>query len=245
MKKFSKTLSALALGTVLMVPGSVFASTDTNETQLISEEMVRLTVTNEATNETTRSLATTSTESKEFTLKQYNDNGVTVYGFDVEDPSYRQAAMSYINKLTGDTGAVFQPVGLLPGESEYQNDTQTDGNAMSYAWKINTAGNWDNNFEGGQSSAWNGSGNASYIVLNQNISVSGIGVTVSWPPGVSGSSTSGSWQSQPIKDNVAGASFAGMKVSGTSWATSFSENGDVYVNNRVYRPVTYIKFSVF
>lgn len=69
----------------------------------------------------------------------YNDNGVTVY--------------SFINKLTGDPGSSPQTRGpLRPGESEYHNDTQNDGDSIAYAWKRNTAGTWDNNFEGGQSS---------------------------------------------------------------------------------------------
>ena len=60
-----------------------------------------------------------------FTLNTYNDNGVTVYSFDVEDPAYRQSAMDYINRLTGDPGISRGP--LLPGQSEYHNDTKYDG----------------------------------------------------------------------------------------------------------------------
>ena len=123
---------------------------------------------------------TRSAETKEFTLSTYEDNGRTVYSFDVEDEEYRQAAMEYINELTGDPGPTPQTRGILqPGESEYHNDTQYDGDAMSYAWKRNTAGQTDNNFEGGQSSLWSGSGNCDYIVLNQGISVSGIAVSIS------------------------------------------------------------------
>lgn len=81
----------------------------------------------------------------------------------------------------------------------------------------NTAGQTDNNFEGGQSSLWSGSGNCDYIVLNQGISVSGIAVSISWPPSVSGSGSSASWQSQPVYDNVAGASFNGLVVGGTAF----------------------------
>lgn len=147
-------------------------------------------------------------------MKTYNDNGVTVYSFDVEDEECRQAAMEYINKLTGDPGSSPQIRGpLRPGESEYHNDTEYDGDAIAYAWKENTAGTWDNNFEGGQLSGWTGSGSCDYVVLNQGISVSGIGVTISWPPAVSGSGSSASWQSQPIYENIAGASFSGMKQS--------------------------------
>ncbi len=120
-----------------------------------------------------------------------------------------------------------------------------DGDAMSYAWKRNTAGQTDNNFEGGQSSLWSGSGNCDYIVLNQGISVSGIAVSISWPPSVSGSGSSASWQSQPVYDNVAGASFNGLVVGGTAFSCTFSENGDVYVGSRIYRPTTTIKFSYF
>lgn len=73
--------------TILSEPLTINTKGIVEQMELISEEIVQLTVTNEATNEPIRSLATTGTESKEFTLKQYNDNGVTVYGFDVEDPS--------------------------------------------------------------------------------------------------------------------------------------------------------------
>lgn len=152
--------------------------------------------------------------------------------------------MKYINELTGDPGLSAQTRGvLLPGQTEYHNDTQYDGDAMSYAWKRNTAGVGVNNFEGGQSSLWDGSGNCDYIVLNQGISVSGIAVSITWPPSVSSSGNSGSWQSQPVYENVAGASFNGMKVGGAAFSCTFSENGDVYKGNRIYRPVTYIKFS--
>ncbi len=49
---------------------------------------------------------------------------MTVYSFDVEDEKYRQSAMEYINKLTGDPGLSAQTRGvLLPGQTEYHNDT--------------------------------------------------------------------------------------------------------------------------
>lgn len=57
-------------------------------------------------------------------------------------------------------------------------------------------------------------GSCDYVVLNQGIFVSGIGVAISWQPAVSGSGSSASWQSQPIYDNIAGASFSGMKDGG-------------------------------
>lgn len=236
MRKIVRTISAIAMGVAMLVPTTAFASANSGAT-LVSTEKVTLTP-SEAT--------TRSAENKEFTLKTYDDNGVTVYSFDVEDEEYRQAAMEYINKLTGDPGPSPQTRGpLLPGQSEYHNDTQYHGDAMSYAWKENTAGTWDNNFEGGQSSSWTGSGNCEYIVLNQGISVSGIAVSITWPPAVSGSGSSASWQSQPIYDNIAGSSFSGMKVGGTAFSCTFSENGDVYVGSRVYRPTTNIKFSYF
>lgn len=235
MKKILKVILVITLVIIVGLPTTAFAAE--SEATLISTKQVIL---------TSSGTSTRSVESKEFTLETYDDNGVTVYGFDVEEPEYRQAAMDYINQLTGDSKSILQTrAPLNPGESEYHNDTQYDGNARSYAWKRNTAGTWDNNFEGGQSSAWMGSGNCSYIVLNQGISVSGVAVSISWPPAVSGSGSSGSWQSQPIYKDVAGSSFSGMKVGGTAFSCAFSENGDVYVGNRVYRPVTYIKFSYF
>ena len=183
---------------------------------------------------------------KEFTLDVYDDNGVTVYSVDADDENYRESAMEYVNMLTGDSKHEAQLSGLLkPGQSEYHNDTQFDGNAKSYAWKKNTASSTGNNFIGGQASLWLGSGSCDYIVLNQNINVSGFGVSISWPPSVSGNGKSGSWQSQPIYKDVASASFKGFYVSGTAFSCSFTENGDVYKGGRIYRPVTYIKFSYF
>lgn len=235
MKKMLKSALALAMGAVMLMPVTAFAAED--EPTLISTQEVAL---------SPSGANTRSAETKEFTLSTYEDNGRTVYSFDVEDEEYRQVAMEYINELTGDPGPTPQTRGILqPGESEYHNDTQYDGDAMSYAWKRNTAGQTDNNFEGGQSSLWSGSGNCDYIVLNQGISVSGIAVSISWPPSVSGSGSSASWQSQPVYDNVAGASFNGLVVGGTAFSCTFSENGDVYVGSRIYRPTTTIKFSYF
>ena len=180
MKKMLKSALALAMGAVMLMPVTAFAAED--EPTLISTQEVAL---------SPSGANTRSAETKEFTLSTYEDNGRTVYSFDVEDEEYRQAAMEYINELTGDPGPTPQTRGILqPGESEYHNDTQYDGDAMSYAWKRNTAGQTDNNFEGGQSSLWSGSGNCDYIVLNQGISVSGIAVSISWPPSVSGSGMS-------------------------------------------------------
>jgi len=244
MKKNLKVVAVLTLCAALIMPSTAFASSDSSTPQLISEKKVQLTV-----NSNGVSSLLSRAVNKEFTLRTYNDKGVTVYGFDVEDPEYRQSAQEYINGLTGDPASSYgeiQSFGiLLPGQSEYHNDTQYDGSAVSYAWKRNTADTWNNNFEGGQSSLWSGSGNANYIVLNQGISISGIAVTISWPPSVSGSGNSASWQSQPVYSNVTGASFSGMTVSGTAFSCSFSENGDVYVGSRIYRPVTYIGFSYF
>lgn len=235
MKKFFRSVLAVTMGAVMLMPLTAFAAE--NEPTLISTQQVTLT----PSDATTR-----SAESKDFTLNTYNDKGMTVYSFDVEDEEYRQAAMEYINELTGDSGPTPQTRGVLkPGDSEYHNDTQYDGDAVSYAWKRNTADSTANNFEGGQSSLWSGSGNCDYIVLNQGISVSGIAVSISWPPSVSGSGSSASWQSQPIYDNVAGATFDGLRVGGTAFSCTFSENGDVYVGSRVYRPTTNIKFSYF
>ena len=167
MKKMLKSALALAMGAVMLMPVTAFAAED--EPTLISTQEVAL---------SPSGANTRSAETKEFTLSTYEDNGRTVYSFDVEDEEYRQAAMEYINELTGDPGPTPQTRGILqPGESEYHNDTQYDGDAMSYAWKRNTAGQTDNNFEGGQSSLWSGSGNCDYIVLNQGISVSGIAVS--------------------------------------------------------------------
>ena len=219
----------------MLMPFTAFAAE--SEPALVSTQQVVL---------TPSGTMTRSVESKEFTLSTYNDNGRTVYSFDVEDEEYRQAAMEYINELTGDPGPTSQTRGvLMPGQSEYHNDTQYDGDATSYAWKRNTADLTGNNFEGGQSSLWSGSGKCNYIVLNQGISVSGVAVSISWPPSVSGSGSSASWQSQPIYDNVAGASFSGLRVGGTAFSCTFSENGDVYVGSRIYRPTTNIKFSYF
>ena len=114
---------------------------------------------------------------------------------------------------------------------------------MSYAWKRNTADTWKNNFEGGQALLWDGSGNCDYMVLNQSVVVYGFSASITWPPSISTSSNSSYWQSQPIYENVAGASFSGMKINGTAFSCEFTENGDVYKAGRIYRPMTYIRFD--
>uniref|UniRef100_UPI003AB4CD3E hypothetical protein n=2 Tax=[Ruminococcus] torques TaxID=33039 RepID=UPI003AB4CD3E len=169
MRKIVRIISVMALGIAMFVPTTAFASSN-SDAILVSTEQVTLT----SSEGTTR-----SAENKKFILKTYDDNGATVYSFDVENEEYRQAAMEYINKLTGDPGPSPQTRGpLLPGQSEYHNDTQYEGAAMSYAWKRNTASTWGNNFEGGQSSSWTGSGKCNYIVLNQGISINGIAVSI-------------------------------------------------------------------
>lgn len=140
MRKIVRIISVMALGIAMFVPTTAFASSN-SDAILVSTEQVTLT----SSEGTTR-----SAENKKFILKTYDDNGATVYSFDVENEEYRQAAMEYINKLTGDPGPSPQTRGpLLPGQSEYHNDTQYEGAAMSYAWKRNTASTWGNNFEGG------------------------------------------------------------------------------------------------
>lgn len=235
MKKFLKTISAMTIGVIMFMPMTAVAAG--NEATLISSEQVAL---------STSDATAKSAETKEFTLETYNDNGVTVYSLDVEDEEYRQDAMEYINQLTGDPGSSPQTRGglLLPGDTEYHNDTQYDGDAASYAWKRNTIDdNLKNSFEGGQSTSWDGSGNCDFIVLNQNIKVRGAAVSISWPPSISVDGYNGSWQSQPIYANIAGASFNGLKVGMTAFSCEFIEGGDVYVGSKIYRPITDIKFS--
>lgn len=235
MKKMLISVLSLVMGAIMLIPATTFATED--DLSLISTKKVAL---------SPSGINTISAEAKEFTLNTYEDNGRTVYSFDAQDEEYRQAAMEYINKLTSDPGFTPHTRGvLLPGQSEYHNDTQYDGSAMSYAWKRNTFDSVRNNFEGGQSTVWYGSGKCDYIVLNQGISVSGIAVSISWPPSVSGSGNSASWQSQPVYANAAGASFSGLEVGASAFSCTFSENGDVYVGSRIYRPTTNIKFSYF
>lgn len=228
MKKVLKVAVATILSAILFLPTTVSASE------------------NKITLSPLKVNAGSEFESKEFNLKTYDDNGITVYGLTAEEPEYCQVAMDYIKQLTGDIEQHNIPCGpLLPGQSEYHNDTQYVGKAMSYAWKRNTAVDTYNEFEGGQATSWTGKGKCSYIVLNQGINIGGIGVTISWPPSISGNGNSGSWQSQPIYNNIAGSSFSGLRVSGLAYSCSFSEGGDVYVGSRVYRPMTYINFSLF
>ena len=113
MKKMLKSALALAMGAVMLMPVTAFAAED--EPTLISTQEVAL---------SPSGANTRSAETKEFTLSTYEDNGRTVYSFDVEDEEYRQAAMEYINELTGDPGPTPQTRGILqPGESEYHKQT--------------------------------------------------------------------------------------------------------------------------
>lgn len=241
MNKIFKTLSAVILGFVITSPTFAYATSETNTPKLISEETVQL----NSINQNSKSIV-----SKDFTLKTFEDNGVNLYSLDVNDPSYQEAANEYIIKLTGDTDENnhIQTLGvLLPGQSEYHNDTQYDGSAMTYSWKRNTAGigSSANTFEGGQATSWTGSGKPTSIVLNQSITVKGIALSISWPPSLSISGYTGTWSSQPVASTSVGASFGNMKVSGPATSVTFSESGDVYMGSRIYRPTTYIKFSLF
>lgn len=236
MKKILKMVSTITLSVAMLTSMTAFAA-DENEATLISQEQIILT----STDTVTRCM-----ESKEFTLSTYDDKGVMIYGLDVDDPEYRQAGMEYMKELIGDLGYGVQTQGLVgPGDSEYQNDEGTDGTAYSYAWKRNTPSTWENVFEGGQATSWTGSGNCDFIVLNQGIAIKGVFVSVSWPPAISVNGTSGSWQSQPVYENIVGATFTNLVVGATAVSCEFSENGDVYKGKQIFRPATNIKFSYF
>ncbi len=237
MKKIIMSI-LIAITSIMFSPSIIFADDDSDNAILISTEQITLYKSGQQTSRVS--------ESKEFTLKTYNDNGILIYSINVEDEEYRESAMDYINMLSGDSSFVIEPrAPLAPGDSEYHNDEQSHEDAVSYAWKRNTASTWYNNFEGGQATGWYGDGNCDYIVLNQTISIGGIFVSVSWPSSISGGSNSASWQSQPIYENVVGASFDGLQVGGTAFSCTFTECGDVYKGSKVYRPTTCIKFSYF
>lgn len=233
MKKMIK-LTAIAMAMVMMFPNAAMASRKINDSAPIDlSESVR--------------------------IEKTINNNATVYTANANTKAEKEAAFEMIRALSGDpmafgkngnagdlNGDVYEPnAPLAPGQSEYHNDERWHGSAYSYSWKRNTASTWANNFEGGQSTLWNGNGNCSYIILSESINVNGIAVSVSWPPAISGSSSSGSWTSQPIYSNVAGSSFTGLTVGWSATSVTFSDGGDVYVGNSIYRPYTYIKFSFF
>ena len=72
MKKMLKSALALAMGAVMLMPVTAFAAED--EPTLISTQEVAL---------SPSGANTRSAETKEFTLSTYEDNGRTVYSFDV------------------------------------------------------------------------------------------------------------------------------------------------------------------
>lgn len=233
MKKMIK-FTAIAMAMVMMFPCTTMASRKINDSTPIDLfESVR--------------------------IEKAINNDAIVYSANANTKAEKKAAFEMIKLLSGDPmafaekgvvydtkGDVLEPNAPLPtGQSEYHNDEKWHGNAYSYSWKRNTASFWNNNFEGGQSTLWNGNGNCSYIILSESITVNGIAVSVSWPPAISGNSSSGTWTSQPIYSNVAGSSFTGLTVGWTATSVTFSDGGDVYVGNSVYRPYTYIKFSIF
>ncbi len=157
----------------------------------------------------------------------------------------------YLNKISseeveegiGDEAIEQGP--LAPGLSEYHNDVGTDGDAYSYAWKTNAPTFRDSNtFSGGQTTMWLGNEDCDYITLNQSITVGGLFLNITWPPGLYGNGSSASWQSNPIKSRMATASFSRFIVQGMAYSCTFVESGDVYVGSRIYRPHTYIKFSL-
>lgn len=246
MRKYLRIIISFAIALVLFGTESKAYAKDNKPIHLYSRSVTLSSDLKEdsSTVQRTATARLSNLPDKKFKLDAYNDNGTIVYSMDVDDEKYRQLAEEYVNKLTEDPKNEIQLLGRLEnGESEYHNDKQYDGKALSYAWKRNTAYNNGNNFVGGQTTSWKGNGNCDYIVLNQNIKVSGVGISITWPPAVSSNGNSASWQSQPIYKNVASATFKGFYVGGTAFSCSFTESGDVYKGGRVYRPVTYIKFS--
>jgi len=239
MKKLFCILLTLVLCVAIAVP--VVAAP-----QPISSEVVELTVQDSQT----RNIVT-----GDFTLNTYYYNGVTMFTFDVEDPDFRMAAMQYLMGRSGDpTHGGYLP---LPRQaSGYQNDTRSDGSATAYAWK-NLIESAPRVIEGGQSAGWFGTGTANSIVLHQRIVVtpsSGFERTdrIIHPAGntVSNDRLSSTWRSPThTNTNIAGASGTTLQFprsylgQGSINTVSFTEGGDITINNRTHRPSTFIRYN--
>lgn len=190
---------------------------------------------------------------KTYELKSKLDNGITIYDLGAVDEKDRQLAFEFLKKLTGDTTVktIFDTNMGSPG-NYYGNDLQMSNNAWSYTWEqfnlSNTGvGLLGLNIDsyGGQTGGWSGSGTPNFIILNQTATFNGVSFTISWPPSMTGSSTSRSWQSQPIYNST---NVAADHAPINSWCMGFTsveyiDTADVYMGSQVYRPTSNVTFS--
>ena len=231
MKNIFKVLVCVLLTVTIIAPVNAYGS-------LVTTEKVPLTSTNQNNRGSRTQL---------FTLNVYDVNGTTVYGFDVDDPDFREAAMIYIAGLTGDpTIGGSEPLPRM--QSGYRNNTGQNGNASSYIWgQVTFNGSAPiatrYNVDGGASAGWFGTGNADRIILLHQSQFNGIGVTITWPPSLQGNGTSNAWSSGPVYSNIVGMSFSGLRANAFTLSSTFVAEGDVQVGgNRFFRPIATIHF---
>lgn len=244
------TLLLISIFSVASVTSASAESVSKGQATLISEEKVILT-----SNKLSQEKAVTQTnQSKQYNLKILNDKGFTVYDFGAVDPEYTQSAMNYITKLTGDARIQSAYDGTYKAGNTYHLDEYGyDTDSMNFAWidfNANQSSDWlvdwiGRNFHSGTSALYNGSNSVNYIVLNTNISFTGLGFSASWPASmtVSSSQTSASWKSDPMYGStVVGATIPYVYVNSSTSAT-FANTGDVYSGNIIYRPTCYIMYN--
>lgn len=220
----------------------------THSSVLVSEEIVELTIENPRTR---------MAEVGELTLRTYDQGGVTVFVFDVNDGRFQEAAHAHIMGLTGDpTYGGTVPLPRL--RSGHLSARGQDGrNALSYAWKNNTINNTFtgmpqySNFTGGHSAGWNGQhyglGNADSLRLSTTIFINTLGPSISIPPSFSlvGGNTF-RWDSfTETRFNNIGTSLPPFSVSNLATSVEFIEVGHIVHRGREWRPTTSIRYGLF
>ncbi len=136
---------------------------------------------------------------------------------------------------------------IFHNHTNSDSDYGYDGNAKSKTyvycdWYYSHAGFRCNlKAIGNQRVYWNGSGDWDQVVFNQTKTISGASLTISWPPSMSASGSTATWQSRPLPSaDYAYASHE--ETNAYSYIALFSytatDTADVYIGTSIYRPTS-------
>lgn len=248
MKKFLGTFLSVLFFTTLTLNVFAFESTEGDYLQPISSEIVTLS----AMDDSTRSVLT-----EEFTLYTYDDNGIILYSIDVEDPVFREAAFLYIMDLA-DSNQEYD-MDSASFNQEYLSESRivdgirylsaNDGSAGQIGSVRNThnISDWRtfHRFSGSHGVLRMGNENAREVALFQEVSINGIGITVSWPPAFNGSGNTRTWEASLSNANAVSASLGNITASSLATSADFNMSSHVLVGNHYYRPGTTVRFGTF
>lgn len=207
-------------------------------------------------------------ESSPVTVKihTYKDNGKKVYKVDCgETKEEKLKAFEALNKFmeSGRAEQTVVPVTSLFTEfygNEYGYASNT--NAMGYSWAKYVAGDVDDggydNTWGGQSALWAGSGNASYIILRQAVTLNVVNanatLSISWPPSLDVSQTrtasTATWNSETeYSTTILGAEHQFTEFNwedlqyGYVTSCVYSDSADIKYGSTIYRPTQSVRFT--